>query len=1174
MRRKSLYQWALEAFGTAQKPPRRRQNRSRKTGFEALEARQMLSISPTFSTFGTTFYNDQQAVYIPLTSGDTSQNVTYTITNNSNGAFTPTILVNNPSIDINVSGSGFTKQDITLQLFGDYTPNTVAHFVSLIQAGTYTNQEFYRVITALSGEGNFQLAQGGTGGTGSTINDEFNAAVTFNSPGIIGLARQTNNDTGSSEFFITNPSVSYAILNDTNNQLEASLNFKYTAFGQLTSGFSVFQQIMTTPVTTNGQGEDSQPVTPITINSVNVITDTQNAVLQVLNPTLTLGADTFTVTASDGTNPAQSENITVNQETSTVTDPAFLGPMPATVTTTVNNPANLTLTAVNPSNGSLTYTVTDPNNFGSTPANVQSININQATGNVTITPTPGFTGTINLLAGVSSAASPSARSQYDTQAFSLVVNAGTLSPSTLLADTVNVAYNQSITASDPAGNTTLTVSNIQNAIPGLVIPTTGATNSNTLAISGTPTAAGTETFTVTATNASGGTTIGNYSITVNPAITLNPTTLPSGNTGVAYNQTIAPGSGTGTGTVTLAVSNIQNPIPGLNVPTSGSSINITGTPTAGGKETFTVTATDSVGGTTTLNYSISVFGTVTVNGTSGNDQFVVTFTDATDFTVSLNNGAPTPYSTTLVNLVTFNGNGGSDTATVNDKFNPLNAAFTPNSLIVTSNSGSYTVVSNATTTNVATGTTSDTATMTTSTGGDDRFYGNNGALNDSLLVNTDAGTSYSDTANGFGAVAVSVPTGASTANTAYLYDGNGNNRFYGLSTQTTMANNDAGHLYSYTVNSFQHVFGIHQASSTGTDTAYLTAASTGGNTFYGLQSYSVMLGTGYYNQVNNFSAVVATSSNSTDTALLGDSTGSNVFENYNGGASPYSVFYGSGFYNRVAGFSQISATSTTGTDQAYLTDSVGDSRFYGHPTASQLVNTDSGKSYSVTASGFANVSGTANAASDTAYLYDSAGNDRFYGHETYGLLVNSDPGTTFLLLANSFAHVFASASSGSDTAYLYDSEGADTFDAYSDHSIMFGSDFYNRVDAFGTVYAFSSGGNDVANLFDSTGKATLYGYSDHSILLGSGFYNQASGFKTVNVASTTGSDTALLFDSTGNDTLTAVKASVAIQYPAAVINVADFSRVVAYSTSGGHDTQTQAKTLDYVFSLIGNWQNG
>ncbi|HTU93827.1 MAG TPA: hypothetical protein VMF69_27350, partial [Gemmataceae bacterium] len=91
-----------------------------------------------------------------------------------------------------------------------------------------------------------------------------------------------------------------------------------------------------------------------------------------------------------------------------------------------------------------------------------------------------------------------------------------LSPSSLPADTINVAYNQSISPSGGTGNVTLTVSNINNAIPGLSITGNGTGH---IGISGTPTAVGTEKITVTGIDSAGDTTGPvNYSITVDPAL--------------------------------------------------------------------------------------------------------------------------------------------------------------------------------------------------------------------------------------------------------------------------------------------------------------------------------------------------------------------------------------------------------------------------------------------------------------------------------------------------------------------------------------------------------------------------------------------------------------------------------------------------------------------------------
>ncbi len=189
----------------------------------------------------------------------------------------------------------------------------------------------------------------------------------------------------------------------------------------------------------------------------------------------------------------------------------------------------------------------------------------------------------------------------------------------------------------------MAVSKIQNAIAGLVVPAGG---SNSLVITGTPTATGTETFTVTATDTLGAAISTNYSITVSAGISIGPTALFAGTVNVACHQTLfasngqRPTPGGAPVTVAMAVSNIQNAIAGLIVPASGSnSLSITGTPTAIGTETFTVTATDAQGDKTSASYGI------TVNNPTWNGSATGNLSNAANWAAGV---APNPAIDTLV----------------------------------------------------------------------------------------------------------------------------------------------------------------------------------------------------------------------------------------------------------------------------------------------------------------------------------------------------------------------------------------------------------------------------------------------------------------------------------------------------------------------------------------------
>ncbi len=303
------------------------------------------------------------------------------------------------------------------------------------------------------------------------------------------------------------------------------------------------------------------------------------------------GTETFTVSATDSVG-ATAGPVTYSI---IVSPPIVLSPttLPGDV---VNQAYNQTITASG-GTGTLTLTskVTSSVNGLRVPAS--------GTGSLTITGTPTTTGTETFTLMVTD----SNGATIGPITYSFIVSPPlTLSPTTLPADTQSVPYNATITASGGIGTTTLAVSNIQGAIPGLNVPPSGT---GSLTITGTPTAAGTETFTVNA-NDTGGGLVSTYSITVNPAVSFSPATLPGATVSVAYFQTIT--SHGGTGTVTLAVSNIQNAIPGLSVPASGTgNLGITGTPTAAGTETFTLTGTDSLGAKTTATYSITATGTTT-----------------------------------------------------------------------------------------------------------------------------------------------------------------------------------------------------------------------------------------------------------------------------------------------------------------------------------------------------------------------------------------------------------------------------------------------------------------------------------------------------------------------------------------------------------------------------------
>jgi cyclophilin family peptidyl-prolyl cis-trans isomerase len=244
----------------------------------------------------------------------TNANPTFTVSTSDSSALTATLMPQTNQvleIDTNLG-------DMEFQLLNNYTPNTVSHFVNLVDSNTYTNTSFYRIIQSF-------MIQGGSGGTGSAIPDELNADLRFTTSGLLAMAND-GVDGNTSEFFITSP-------DDTSNGF---LDFRYTIFGKLISGDNVRQAIAATPVTTNSSGEDSQPLTPVTIYSMSVTTETDAGVL-LLNA-LPGASGSYTVTVSDGS-PEGTTSFTVNIGANSY-DPPNPWVQPINSTDTINVAAN------------------------------------------------------------------------------------------------------------------------------------------------------------------------------------------------------------------------------------------------------------------------------------------------------------------------------------------------------------------------------------------------------------------------------------------------------------------------------------------------------------------------------------------------------------------------------------------------------------------------------------------------------------------------------------------------------------------------------------------------------------------------------------------------------------------------------------------------------------------
>jgi cyclophilin family peptidyl-prolyl cis-trans isomerase len=254
---------------------------------------------------------------VAINSADTGT-PTFSVTTSDSSKLTATLMPQSNQVLKIVTDQG----EMDIQLLNNYTPSTVAHFVSLVNSNTYANATFYRIIQTF-------MSQGGSNGSGSAIPVELNADLRFTTSGLLAMA---NNgvDGNTSEFFITSP-------NDTSNSF---LDFRYTVFGKLIKGENVREAIAATPVGTNpSSGEPSQPVTAPKILSMSVTTDTQDGVF--LLKALPGASGSYTVTVSDGLGGSKNFTVTIGAN---AYDPPNPWVAPINGTDTISTTANQAVT--------------------------------------------------------------------------------------------------------------------------------------------------------------------------------------------------------------------------------------------------------------------------------------------------------------------------------------------------------------------------------------------------------------------------------------------------------------------------------------------------------------------------------------------------------------------------------------------------------------------------------------------------------------------------------------------------------------------------------------------------------------------------------------------------------------------------------------------------------------
>jgi peptidyl-prolyl cis-trans isomerase B (cyclophilin B) len=159
----------------------------------------------------------------------------------------------NPIVTIEMD-SGKT---ITVELYPKIAPNTVNNFISLVKKGFYDGTIFHRIIPGFMIQGGDPDGTG-MGGPGYSIAGEFTSNGFENklkhTAGVLSMARSQSPDSAGSQFFLMVADAPH-------------LDGAYAAFGKVTEGMDVVNEIVKLPKDAN-----DRPKTPPIMKKVTVDT--------------------------------------------------------------------------------------------------------------------------------------------------------------------------------------------------------------------------------------------------------------------------------------------------------------------------------------------------------------------------------------------------------------------------------------------------------------------------------------------------------------------------------------------------------------------------------------------------------------------------------------------------------------------------------------------------------------------------------------------------------------------------------------------------------------------------------------------------------------------------------------------------------------------------------------
>jgi len=162
----------------------------------------------------------------------------------------------NPIITFELANGGIIKAE----LYPEIAPNTVNNFIDLASKGYYDGLIFHRVISGFMIQGGCPKGIG-IGGPGYAIKGEFALNGFQNDlkhgPGVLSMARSMAPNSAGSQFFIM-------------HQNSPHLDGQYAAFGQVTEGMDVVNDLAATKTDASDKPLEPQVMKRVTVETFGV----------------------------------------------------------------------------------------------------------------------------------------------------------------------------------------------------------------------------------------------------------------------------------------------------------------------------------------------------------------------------------------------------------------------------------------------------------------------------------------------------------------------------------------------------------------------------------------------------------------------------------------------------------------------------------------------------------------------------------------------------------------------------------------------------------------------------------------------------------------------------------------------------------------------------------------